>query len=332
MPDYREELLNKTLLMLDEAGIQELDTIRTVLIRAIGDYEISERCTEVAVLGDCNDQIIKMFLATKRIEGGSDETAKSRWYIIRKFSDDINKPFDKITAFDILHWLADEQKSLKLSSVDNYRNMLAAMFSWMQSTGIISDNPMKNIKSIKHSDPIKTSFNPVEIDALRSACKKDIERVILELLLTSGVRCEEMCSLKWDDINFVTKDIYVIEGKGRKSRITLMDDVARKYLLKYRSDLKYQSEYVFPVLYGEKIKPRTKNSVWRILKELAARAKVENVHPHRFRRTCATILYKRGLDIRMIQKLLGHSSINTTMIYIDTDVELLRDAYKRCVS
>ena len=133
------------------------------------------------------------------------------------------------------------------------------------------------------------------------------------------------------DDEFVIHDIKVIEGKGNKNRITMMDDVTKKYLLEYKHSLDYESEYVFAVKYGGEIKCRTTDSVWRKLKSIADRAGVEEANPHKFRHTFATVLYKRGLDVRMIQKLLGHSNINTTMIYIDSNLEMLRDAYKRCV-
>lgn len=329
--DYREELLNNTLLMLQDAGIRNLDTIKVILIRAIGDYEITARCTDVAVLDDSNARIAKLFLATKKVEGGSEETAKTRWYVIKMFNDDVNKPFCDVNTFDVLQWLANLQNRVSLSTAESYRTILMSMFSWMIQNGIIPKNPMENIKPIKHLNAIKTSFTPVEVDALKSACKKKVDRAMVELLLSSGLRCEELCNLKWDDINFATKDITVIEGKGNKNRITMMDDVTRKYLQEYRDSLDYKSDHVFAVKYRGEIKQRTTDSVWRRLKALAKQAGVPEVNPHKFRHTFATTLYKRGLDVRMIQKLLGHSNLNTTMIYIDSDIEMLRDAYKKCV-
>lgn len=238
--DYREELLNRTMMRLNEAGVADLDRIRQILILSIGAYEISEKCTELAVVDNSDPEIVKMFLATKRIEGGSTRTARTRWCIIQKFCRDVTKPLREICTFDVLRWLANEQQRVSLSTAESYRTILASLFSWMAQSGIIEHSPMETIKPIKHPEVIKKSLNTVEVDALRSACK--------------------------------TK-----------------------------------------------------------LKALADRAGVDGVSPHTFRHTFATVLYKRGLDVRMIQKLLGHSNINTTMIYIDSNLEMLRDAYKRCV-
>lgn len=331
MTDYREELLNKILVALYKTGIDDLSTIKPLLIQAIGNYEISERCTDIAVIDDSNMQLIKLFLTTKKVEGGSTETAKSRFYVLREFNDTMQKPFVEVTTFDVLCWLAETQKRVSLSTAETYRATLASLFAWLAANGFIPANPMQTIKPIKHPEAIKKGFNSVEVDALKSACTTKLERAMIELLLSSGLRCEELCNLKWDDINFITKDITVIEGKGNKSRVTMMDDVTRKYLLEYRSTLDFASPYAFAVKYRGTIKVRTTDSVWRRLKSVAARAGVSDVHPHRFRHTFATTMYKRGLDVRMIQKLLGHSNITTTMIYIDSDMDMLRDAYKKCV-
>lgn len=329
--DYREELLNRSLLMMEEAGIGDIDRIRHILVTVIGDYDVSTKCTDLVVLDDDNIRIIKMFLATKKVEGGSDTTAQTRWYTLSRFSDDINKSFDEVTTFDILCWLAQEQKRVRLSSVESYRNTIASFFRWMLQNGIISKNPMENVKPIKHPKTVKNSFTSVEVDALKTACKKKVERAMVELLLTSGLRCEELCNLKWEDINWTTKDINVIEGKGNKNRTTMMDDVTKKYLLEYRDSLDYESEYVFAVRHNGELKQRSTDSVALKLKTIGKKAGVTQVNPHKFRHTFATTLYKRGLDVRMIQKLMGHSNINTTMIYIDSNIDMLRDAYKRCL-
>lgn len=329
--DYRTELLNKTMLMLNEAGIEQLDEIRSILIRCIGDYEISERCTALAVADESNVEVLKLFLATKKIEGGSDETARTRWIILSKFAEEVGKPFANITTFDILRWLAEQQQRVSLSTAECYRNMLASLFRWMHQNRFIPSNPMETIKPIKHPDAIKTAFTPVEVDALKTTCTTKVDRAMVELLLSTGLRCEELCNLKWKDINFITKDIQVIEGKGNKNRLTMMDDICKKYLLDYRKSLKNESEYVFSVKYRGEVKQRTTASVWKRLKELGKQAGVTEVNPHKFRHTFATTLYKRGLDVHMIQKLLGHSNINTTMIYLDSNIDMLRDAYKKCI-
>lgn len=328
--DYREELLNKIMFGLCELGIKDIDAAKNIVASSIGEYEITERCTELSVIDNTDDiKILKLFFTAKKIEGGSLKTAKSRLYIYKKFLNDINKHLNEINTYDIMLWLLDIQKYVCLNTADTYRNSIASLFSWLKDTGYIEKNPMENIKPIKHPDPIKKPFSPIEVDALKCACKTKLQRAIVELLLSSGLRCEELCNLKWKDIDFVTKDIQVIEGKGNKNRVTMMDDVTRKYLLEYKDSLKYESEYVFATKYKGKINVRDESSVWLLLNTVGKRAGVDKANPHKFRHTFATILFKRGLDINIIQKLLGHENINTTLIYINNDMEFIRNEYGR---
>lgn len=329
--DYREELLGKMLNCLSLSGVTVTAQIRDAMVECIGQYEITERCTELAVLDDSNVKMIQMFLVTKKTEGGSAETAANRYGLYRRFSDDVGKPFSEINAFDIRLWLAGEQKRVCLSTAESYRTSLRSLFTWLHTEGMIPVNPMVNIKPIKHPEAIKSSFTATEVDALKGACRNVKERAMVELLLSSGLRCEEFCNLKWQDLNFETREVTVLEGKGGKNRITMMDDVARKYLLEYKKTVKGVCEYAFASRYRGQYKKKDEASVWKLLKVIGKRAGVEDVHPHKFRHTFATALYKRGMDIRMIQRLLGHSNIQTTLIYIDSDTESLKDAYKRCV-
>ena len=331
MSNYREDFLQEALLNIHNAGIKEIDTIKDAIIRALDNYELCERSTEIAVIDTENIQLIKRFLATKKIQGGSERTGETRWSVLRRFNEAVNKSFKEVDSVDILFWLNDQEKKVKLSTASNYRAILASFFSWMMQTKIITDDPTEAVPSIKVPNTLISSFSDVEVDALRNSCKSKLERATLEVLLSTGVRCAELCNLKWEDVNFVTKDVTVVEGKGRKSRVTMMDDVARKHLVAYRKSLKYESEYIFARRYRDEIINKTPKAISQMLTALGERSGVANVRPHRFRHTFATVRYKRGMDVHMIQRLLGHSNLNTTMRYIDSDLESLRDAYKRSV-
>lgn len=329
--DYREELLRRIMVGLEDEGIENLDTVKNVLIRCIGDYEITERCTDIALLDNSNEKLIKLYLDVKRSEGGSQRTRSNNAYTLRRFNMDIGKPLAEVNVFDIRLWLTNEQKRVSLQTVDNNRSVIKTMFSWLYSEGFIQKNPAENIKSIKHPKPIKKAFSTVEVDALQRACETPIEKAVVYLMLSSGVRCDELCNLKWEDVDFETNDINVIEGKGNKNRVVMIDDVAMKYLREYKPHSKYKSNFIFPTKYGGDIGAISRDSIWIMVKEIAKRADVQNVYPHRFRRTFATMKYKRGMAIHDIQRLLGHANINTTMMYIDNDMDSLRDAFKRSV-
>ncbi|MCQ2508393.1 MAG: tyrosine-type recombinase/integrase [Dorea sp.] len=328
MSSCRDDLVTKTLLLLPELGDEEIANVRSALTEALYEYEISERCTEIAVVDTENDKLIKKFLATKKLAGGSDETYRNRYYILHEFDQFIHKPFKDVDAVDILTWIKHIQSRVCINTSSSYLSIVGSLFSYLKKIKVIDDNPMEYVQAIKQSNTVEISFNQVEVDQLKDACKNEAERAMIELMLSTGIRCEELCDLKWDDINFTTKDIVIVEGKGRKSRIVMMDDVTRHHLKLHKVQGKYESEYVFSRQYRGEVSQKTTDAVWRNIKSIAKRAGVANAHPHRFRRTFATMKYKRGMDIRKIQLLLGHSNINTTLRYIDGDLESLRDAYK----
>ena len=195
---------------------------------------------------------------------------------------------------------------------------------------VIEKNPMLRIKPIKYDDEIKEAFSDVEIDKLRTACISDKERALIEFLLSTGVRVTELCEMNVTDIDMRNLTVHVRHGKGGKERFTYTTAVAAEWLNRYllnRQEL--TSNYLFCNANHERIRS---GGIRFILNRIAKRAGVSNVHPHRFRRTFATGLANRGMDTREIQKLLGHSNINTTLEYICTDTEGVKASYRKYIA
>ena len=142
---------------------------------------------------------------------------------------------------------------------------------------------------------------------------------MIEMLLSSGLRVSELCDLKLEDVDFNALTIYVKNGKGSKDRTTFFTPVARKYLKKYLEQNKHKSEYVFTNHFGNQYTP---SGIRHKTTDLAERCQI-HIHPHRFRRTLATDLAEKGMPIQEIQKLLGHTSIETTRKYIEEGKDLI---------
>lgn len=142
--------------------------------------------------------------------------------------------------------------------------------------------------------------------------------------MASGVRVSELCSIRLSDINFDTLAVIVREGKGSKQRTVYINELANKHLVEYLTDRNLSGDYLFYNKKREKLNP---GGVRFLLKEIENRAGINNVHPHRFRRTFATGLANRGMDIQEIGKLLGHANLNTTLTYIYSSEEKIRTSY-----
>lgn len=188
----------------------------------------------------------------------------------------------------------------------------------------IAKNPCMNIEPIKYTDKVRLPFSTVEIDSLRFACKTTKERAMIEILLSTGIRVSELTGLRVNDVNFNNLSIHVTNGKGAKERTVYMNDLAKTHLNNY---LMEQDVIGSTIFMNKKKKPLNPGGVRYILNTIAKRAGVDNVHPHRFRRTFATGLADRGMDIQEIRKILGHSNINTTLEYVYTSDEKAHASY-----
>lgn len=328
MSNYKEELLSKIKVELSDEGYDynQIRTISNVVALALNDYDLAEKCTDVATIDTSSQAIAKLFLSTLLTEGKSHKTVEAYANTLNMFINEVAKPVTEVGVFDIRVWLAKRQQSASLRTCENYRAYLSSFYNWMHREEIIQSNPMSKIKPIKYTEDAKQPFSQVDIDKLRNACKSTRDRAIIELLLSSGLRASELSDLNRNDIDFDSSQINVRNGKGGKQRYTYMSDLCKEYLRKYLSDRKDDSEWLFGTNYKTRMSVDTLES---IIRRIGKRAGVENTHPHRFRRTFATTFAKREMDVRSIQMLMGHSSVETTMHYVSLSDEQVKLNYQK---
>lgn len=309
---------------LDHEEAEEMSRKITIILN---DYEVTKRCTDVTVLDDGNEKIIKLYRACLLVDGKSDNTIYQYTRAIRKLADFLGKPFLNMGVYDIRFYLASEkQRGVSDRSLENARSFLSAFFTWMTAEEMLQKNPMANIKPIDYKDEIRKPFSDVELDKLRSACQTAKERALLEMLLATGVRVSELSLMDIGDIDTKNLEVKVVHGKGNQERTTFIITVAVSRLQEYLAERDDEGVWVFENKDHERLKPE---GIRFILNELAKRANVSDVHPHRFRRTFASKLAKRGMDIREIQIIMDHKNIGTTQIYVYSDKEDIKSSYKK---
>lgn len=328
MRDLRNDFLkNIQLLLMDNLEPDKLDLVMAAVSGTLEQYEISERTTNLIARDSVNEKLIKLYAASLVIDGKSKKTIKIYTAEALKFSEFLNgKPFTEVATFDIRNFLAQKKlDGVKNITLENYRSYISAFFQWLTNEEHIQKNPAAAIKPIQCTKEIKTAFSAVEIDKIRSACKNEKERAIVEFLLSSGVRGSELVNLEVSDVDFNTKAVHVRHGKGDKERYTYIDDVAKDHLIRYLMKNKIESGYLFQGIRGQ----FTRSGINQMVHTIGKRAGVENVHTHRFRRTFATRLAARGMDLQDIQALMGHTNINTTMIYVAMDDSKVNNSYRK---
>lgn len=259
--------------------------------------------------------ILKDFLLAKKLEGCSNTTIKYYYDILFRFIMSINKDIHELTTTDVRSYLNlyNETHNIKNGSLDNMRRIFSSFFEWLLQEDYISRNPVKKIKRIKVDKVIRKPFTDEEIELLRDACNNIRDLTIIDLLNSSGIRVSELCGLNRDDINLVKRE-GVVFGKGSKERIIYFDAKTKIHLRDYLSRRIDDSPALF-VSNRYPYKRLQKSGVEILLKDIGVRGGVQGVHPHRFRRTLATNLINRGVPIEQVQQILGHSKIDTTLIY-----------------
>lgn len=318
-------------LVMNGYNREETERIMCCVISCLSSYEVTEAVTDLVVrYEDQNEQILKNYTACMVIDGRSKRTISGYLWTLRKLSDLVRKPFTELTANDIRMFLGSiKTKGNKNSYVKNQRSKVSGFCKWMYAEDLIAKDPCIKVGAIKEEQEVRLPYTAVEIDRLRSSITGRHavrDRAIMEVLLSSGLRVEELCDLKLDDVDLRERTVHVRCGKGGKGRVVYMSEVAAEYVNKYLRKRKDSAE---KALFMGQRGPLGIDGVQNMLRKYGKIADVENVHPHRFRRTFATTCYRHGMDLEEIRKLMGHTDIKTTLRYIYSTRTQLKAAYDK---
>lgn len=328
MNDYKLKLVQsieeKLVTMIDKDSLAIVTNEITTILK---DYNISKNETSLVVYEGANENLLKRFCACLLVEGKSEKTILQYKRTAEKFFMAINKNYVDVTVYDIRLFLAiEKQRGISNRTLANNVANISSFYGWMAKEEIITKNPCLALNPIKFPSKIRLPFSTLDIDAIRFACKTEKERAIVEVLLSSGVRVSELVNIRLNDIDFDNLSVHITRGKGNKERTVFISELTKTYILKYLNSRNINGDYLF---YNKKKFQLNPGGVRSILKSIGERAGVENVHPHRFRRTFASNLACRGMDIQDIRKLLGHERIDTTLEYVHTSDKKIEISYKK---
>ena len=320
----------EVLTLLENTNIykrKDLLLFQQALVKVLSNYEIKEKPQEEIPSEQLNDYYITKFLAWKDTEGKTTETIKQYKYTLTKALSSIKKPVTMIVEDDIImYFFMLKMRTVSNRYISNIRLVLSSFFKWLLNKGVIVSNPITGINNVKAEKTIKKAYTDVDLEKLKSNCKTDRDIAIVEFLYSTGVRISEMCRLNIADVNFETKTIKVF-GKGNKERIVPISDICIWYLKTYLNSRTDKNEALFVTLHATKrFEP---GGVQEMLRKLGASCDIAKVHPHRFRRTLATNLLKKGMPLEEVSHILGHEKLDTTMIYCNIDDGIIQNNYNR---
>ena len=316
------EILND---MAEELSVMQLKKLQEVLLKRLQEQDEQ-------VEPERNDEYLEMFINAKKIEGCSERTLKYYRSSVQHVFSRIETPVRKITTEQLREYLTGYQKinNCGKSTVDNIRRNISSFFSWLEEEDHILKSPMRRIHKIKTKTKVKETISDEDIERLRDHCEVTRDIAIIDLLYSTGIRVGELVNLDIKDINFEEREC-IVYGKGEKERRVYFDAKAKLHLQNYISSRKDNNPALFVTL--DAPHERLKISGVEIrLRELGRKLNLTRIHPHKFRRTMATRAIDKGMPIEQVQKLLGHSQIDTTMHYAIVNQTNVKTSHRKYIA
>lgn len=329
--DIRTQVINNTLDALSDIDSEILERIERTLYIQLNNCEVQERCTDIVVHDGTNLGLIKKFIATKRLEGKSEKTLAKYRPELEKLINYLNKNISEINSYDLRFYLAiyKENRGVSNRTLENMRKTISSFFGWLHDEGFITHNPAKSVKQIKYEKIVRKPFSSVEREKIKNSCTSLRDLALTEFLYASGLRVTEISSLDINDINFVTREATVI-GKGGKERRFYLSEICADYLKQYLQSRSDNNNALF-VSTKSPHNRIGKEGIEAAVKKVGKVAGVENVHPHRFRRTLASDLVRKNVPIQEVSNILGHSDLRTTQVYVCLDQESIKYHYNKAI-
>ena len=327
--EFVNDVLRDMLAYLDNGQAEQL---RRVLKHNLSGYEIQQRADSTAEDASTeNTQLTDAFLSAKRIEGCSEKSLSYYRKTIETMSEKIGKGITHITTNDLRSYLTGYQTERKSSKVtiDNIRRILSSFFSWLEDEDYILKSPVRRIHKVKTAVTIKETYTDEALETMRDHCDSLRDLALIDMLASTGMRVGELVLLNRDDINFEEREC-VVFGKGSKERMVYFDARTKIHLQNYLAQRTDSNNALFVSLKAPYERLQI-GGVESRLRELGKRLSLPRVHPHKFRRTLATMAIDKGMPVEQLQRLLGHQRIDTTLQYAMVKQSNVKIAHRKYI-
>ena len=279
-----------------------------------------------------NSELLIAFISAKKIEGCSEKTLHYYQSSIEALLGSEQKRIDEFETNDIRHYLARYQENRGSSrvTIDNLRRIFSSFFAWLEDEDYIAKSPVRRIHKVRTDSLVKEVISDEHMEILRDTCHEIRDLAMIDLLASTGMRVGELVKLNREDINFNERECIVF-GKGNKERIVYFNARAKIHLQQYLAERKDRNKALFVSL----AKPHNRLQISGVetrLRKIGKLSKIVRVHPHKFRRTLATMAIDKGMPVEQVQKLLGHVKIDTTMHYAMVNQTNVKLSHRKFIS
>ena len=302
--------------------------LQELLQYSLANYEVTENTHKG---NNMEQDFVELFLSAKRIEGCSEKSLKYYKATIATMLTTLDKEVKYIVTDDIRGYLTDYQGKNNSSKVtiDNIRRILSSFFSWLEDEDYILKSPVRRIHKVKTGTNIKETYSDEALELMRDNCIELRDLAMIDMLASTGMRVGEMVLLNRNDIDFNERECIVF-GKGSKERVVYFDARTKIHLQNYLDSRSDNNPALFVTL---KI-PHNRLKIGGIetrLREFGKKLGLQKVHPHKFRRTLATMAIDKGMPIEQLQQLLGHRKIDTTLQYAMVKQSNVKIAHRKYI-
>lgn len=323
----KQELIQKICILLQKNNTYS-DEMKNELVILLNDYDIQRRSTELAICDeDINKNLIARFLVSKTVAGCTKRTLDYYRITISNILEKIGKSGTEVTPDDIRMYLACRQikDGISKTTASGEWRTLSTFYGYLQKEEIISKNPMFKVESIRPEKKKKKAFTDMEMEKIREGVDNVRDKALIEVLFSTWCRVTEIANMKIKDID---GDSMLVFGKGQKERVVYLNPKAKLAIENYLNTRTDDNEYLF-VSRQKPYKKINQSGIEIVTRNLGKKLDIKNCHPHRFRRTGATMALRHGMPVEKVSKILGHEDIGTTQIYLDISEEELKQAHKK---
>ena len=315
--------------MQRDLDCRQMARLKAVLTSELHNVEIIEKSDCATQQTQENEHLLNSFISAKKIEGCSDKTLTYYRNTIERLLVTLSLAICHITTTDIRTYLSDYQEEHQSSKVtiDNMRRIFSSFFAWLEDEDYIAKSPVRRIHKVKTDSLVKEVLSDEQLEQLRDSCTTKRDLAIIDFLSSTGIRVGELVKLSREDIDFHERQC-VVFGKGNKERVVYFNARTKLHLQQYLNERTDSN----PALFVSLNSPHSRLTISGVevrIRKMGQALSMPKVHPHKFRRTLATMAIDKGMPIEQVQRLLGHVRIDTTLHYAIVNQNNVKLAHKK---
>ncbi len=315
--------------MQRDLDCRQIARLKAVLTSELHNVEIIEKSDCAKQQAQENEHLLNSFISAKKIEGCSDKTLAYYRNTIERLLVTLSLAICHISTTDIRTYLSNYQEEHKSSKVtiDNMRRIFSSFFAWLEDEDYIAKSPVRRIHKVKTDSLVKEVLSDEQLEQLRDCCTNKRDLAIIDILASTGIRVGELVKLNREDIDFHERQC-VVFGKGNKERVVYFNARTKLHLQQYLNERTDNN----PALFVSLNSPHSRLTISGVevrIRKLGQSLSMPKVHPHKFRRTLATMAIDKGMPIEQVQRLLGHVRIDTTLHYAIVNQNNVKLAHKK---